>query len=166
VTEVARAALLSPPAVHAHFPTKAELFEAAFEHDATAFLDVLRNAAGRVGMNGLVDVMPTGVTEIATRPLVRRVFQGLEPEMTPRLMELEAVRGVRAALIERLEDGQAAGVIRADMNSAELAAAIETLLLALLLAAVQAGPLMDGSRREALIAVLQHGVLAQPKRRR
>jgi AcrR family transcriptional regulator len=166
VAQVARDAGLTPPAVHAHFGSKEALFQAAFDLDVTKMLEVIQARLARGALTGAVDLSPHGLTlipelvaAIEDHPLVRRVFQGLEPDRTPDLLRSPAVVAVREQMISAVRTGQSLGVLRADLDAVALGGAIETLVLSLLLAAVQIGTADDG-RRSALLAIVNRGLRA------
>lgn len=168
VAQVARDAGLTPPAVHAHFGSKEALFQAAFDLDVANLLDVIRARLDAGALAGAVDLsthrpnlIPDLVAAIEHHPLVRRVFQGLEPDRTPDLLRSPAVVAVREQMFATVRTGQAHGVLRTDLDAVALAGAIETLVLALLLAAVQIG-VADDPRRLALLAIVSRGLRALP----
>jgi AcrR family transcriptional regulator len=164
VAQVARDAGLTPPAVHAHFGSKEALFRAAFDLDVANMLDVIRARLASGALTGAVDISTRGLTlipdlvaAIEDHPLVRRVFQGLEPDRTPDLLRSPAVVAVREEMISAVRTGQARRILRSDLDAVALAGAIETLVLALLLAAVQTG-VTDDARRSALLAIVTRGL--------
>jgi AcrR family transcriptional regulator len=170
VAQVARDAGLTPPAVHAHFGSKEALFQAAFDEDVASLLSVIQTRLEIGALAGLAGVtpgrsltlIPELVAAIEDHALVRRVFQGLEPDRTADLLNAPAVLATRQRLVATVRLGQTAGAVRADLEPVALAGALETLVLALLLGAVQIGVTEDGPRRAALAAIVIRGVFNPP----
>jgi AcrR family transcriptional regulator len=166
VAQVARDTGLTPPAVHAHFGSKEALFQAAFDEDVANLLAVMRHRlahgwiAGGPG-NPTATLIPELLAAMEDHPLVRRVFRGLEPDRTRELLDTPAVHATRDQLVATVRSGQSAGFVRADIDAVHLAGAIETIVLALLLAAVQGGIVADEPRRAAVQSVVLQGLMAQ-----
>jgi AcrR family transcriptional regulator len=161
VAQVARDAGVTAPTVHAHYGSKEELFRAAFEHDIAALLDVItaRLASGALpGLGGGLRLIPDLLAAIDDHPLARRVFQGREADRTRELLTVPAVVRTRERLTDLVAGGQRAGLIRGDLAPEALAGALETLVLALLLGAVQVGMIGDEQRRLALVAIIAAGI--------
>ena len=59
------------------------------------------------------------------------------------------------------EAGQEAGVLRSDLSATALAGALETIVFALLLGALQLGVGRDTERRQAIAAVISQGITAR-----
>jgi AcrR family transcriptional regulator len=159
VAQVARDAGVTAPAVHAHFGSKQALFHAAFEHDIAGLLDVVtaRLAAGPLPGGGFA-LIPALLAELDGHPLARRIFQGREAEHTRELLNLPAVVHTRERLTALVAGAQHAGMLRSDLQPEALAGAMETIVLALLLGAVQIGMIGDDNRRLAILAILTTGV--------
>jgi hypothetical protein len=66
----------------------------------------------------------------------------------------------RAQLTTLVTVAQSAGLLRADLPAEDLAGAVETLILALLLGAVQVGMIGGESRRTAIAAIISAGLRA------
>lgn len=168
VAQVARDAGLTAPAVHAHFGSKEALFQAAFDEDVANLLAVLnhRLASGALagGTANPADLIPQLLSAIEDHPLVRRVFRGLEPDRTADLRNAPAVLATREQLVATIRAGQAAGLVRTDLDAVALGGALETIVLALLLGAVQFGAVHigmigDEGRRSALHEIVLRGML-------
>lgn len=165
VAAVARDAEVTPPAVHAYFGSKLELFHAAFEYDVTPVLRTLHGGGGpgrrlavdsTAGQHGLV---PRVAAEFARHPLAMRVFQGREPERTAELMALPAVTEAHERLSASIAADQQAGLLRSDLPADGLADALETLVFGLLVGPVQmSGENSDPGRRWAIAAVIASGL--------
>lgn len=161
VAQIARDAGVSAPAVHGYFGSKEDLFRAAFAHDVDDFLQVFRaRLAGGQLLGSGATLLPALLAEVQNHPLVRRVMQGREPERTVELLELPAVASTRADLVTAVAAAQTAGLLRDDFPAVALAGALETLILALLLGAVQVGMIGDEHRRAALAAIVFKGLMA------
>ena len=159
VAQVARDAGLTAPAVHAHFGSKQALFHAAFEHDIAGLLDVAqaRLREGPLPGQGFA-LIPALVVELDSHRLARRIFQGREAEHTRELLDLPAVVAMREQLTRFVTVAQHAGILRADLPPAALAGAMETIILTLLLGAVQIGMIGDEERRLAIMAIMTRGL--------
>jgi AcrR family transcriptional regulator len=163
VAQIARDAGVTAPAVHGYFGAKEDLFRAAFEHDVADLLAVVR--ASLAADEFLGSDFPSGATllfallaEVPNHPLVRWVMQGREPERTVDLLRLPAVAKTRAELVAAVAVAQSHGRLRDDLAPAALAGALETLILALMLGAVQVGMIGDEARRGALAAIVAQGL--------
>ena len=161
VAQVARDAGVTAPAVHAYFRSKTELFHAAFERDIAGLLEVIkaRLSEGPIPGGGFA-LIPALLAELDAHPLARRIFQGREAEHTRELLNLPAVVHTRAQLTAMVAGAQQAGLLRADLQPEALAGAMETIVLALLLGAVQVGMIGDENRRLAILAILTTGIRA------
>jgi AcrR family transcriptional regulator len=167
VAAVARDAGVTPPAVHAYFGSKLELFHAAFEYDVTPVLNAL-HGGDRPGQKLALDstaaqqgLVPRVAAELGRHPLAMRIFQGGEPERTAELMSLPAVADAHERLAMRVAEGQQVGELRADLPAGTLADALETLVFALLVGPVRmSGENADPGRRWAIASVISRGVRA------
>ncbi len=164
VASIARGVGVTAPAVHAHFATKDELFDAALEQDASAFFEIIGHlAAQRPGPLGWVAAVPELLAEVQARPLIRRVMENQDPGMLGRLASLRPAIELRDQFAQAIETGQRIGVLRRDVPAASLASGIETLLFALMLAAVQTGLVgTDAERTEGIVAIITAGILGTP----
>lgn len=153
VAGVARDAGITAPAVHAYFGTKEALFNAAFEQDVAGLLEIVKARLGDAG-----ELMPELLAAVDEHPLARRIFQGREADRTAELLALPSVVRTRAELVAMVTAGQQARVLRGDLAPEALAGALETLVLALLLGAVQVGMIGGDERRSAIRDVIVRGV--------
>ncbi len=142
VADIARDASVGGTVAYAYFPSKEALFLAAVDEDA----------AGVIG-EGLAKVMDvpdihrwhdtlifTLVDAVERHPLARRLLAGLEPEVTVRVLEIPALNELRKACTELLRTGQAAGVVRPDIDPAAVGNGIVALMLSVLMSVTQLGP--------------------------
>jgi AcrR family transcriptional regulator len=156
VSDIAREAGLTPAAAYAYFAGKDGLFQAAVDADAGALIDVARVAGERGG--SARDQLFLFVNELWERvdqyPLARRVLSGLEPEVAARLVTIPSLVALTAELADDLAEAQAGGDIRPDVDPAELAVGLETIVLALLMAELQTGLTVEPERRAGVLAVV------------
>lgn len=152
---IARDAGVSPPAVYSHFADKQALFLAAFDDDAGRLLDsAMPDGAAEASLPPWLGLLPRLIARLPDHPLAHRVLAGREPELTGRLIDLPSAERVRATVEQSLRSAQRAGLARPDIDPALLAIGIQTVLLAVLLAAVQAGMATDERRRDGVLALL------------
>lgn len=142
VADVARDASVSGSAVYAYFPNKEALFLAALDQDAAAVIDE--------GVTLLIETMHlddkwqealllTLVGSLPSHPLANRVLAGLEPDVTARVLELPALAELRKWLVQRLDNDQVEGLIRADIDTTTVASGMVTVIICLLVGVVQFG---------------------------
>ena len=79
---------------------------------------------------------------------------GLEPEVVARLLTIPSLVALTAALADELAEAQAAGEIRPDVDPAEVAVGLETIVLALLMAELQTGLTVEPERQAGVLAVM------------
>jgi len=146
VADIARDARLSGTAAYAYFSNKEALFIAAVDEDAAAVIE--EGLSGVIDDKGLDDkdvddwretLIFTLVAAVGRHPLARRVLAGLEPEFTVRLLAIPALEQLRKASCERIRGQQLAGVVRADIDAAQVANGLVTIVLSLLMSLVQMG---------------------------
>jgi AcrR family transcriptional regulator len=156
VSDIAREAGLTPAAAYAYFAGKEGLFQAAVDTDAGALIEAARSAAA--GGASAREQLFLFVGELRERvddhPLARRVLSGLEPEVAARLMTIPSLVSLTAALADELAEAQAASDIRADVDPAEVAVGLETIVLALLMAELQTGLTVEPERQAGVLAVM------------
>jgi AcrR family transcriptional regulator len=156
VSDIAREAGLTPAAAYAYFPGKEGLFQAAVDADASALIDAAQ-AVG-AGAGTVREQLFLFVSElwerVAEYPLARRVLSGLEPEVAARLVTIPSLVALTAGLADDLAAAQAAGEIRRDVDPAELAVGLETIVLALLMAELQTGLTVEPERRTGVLAAM------------
>jgi AcrR family transcriptional regulator len=156
VSDIAREAGLTPAAAYAYFAGKEGLFQAAVDADAGALIEAAR-AAGAKGASAREQLF-LFVAELRARvddhPLARRVLSGLEPEVAARLLTIPSLVALTAGLADDLAEAQAASEIRADVDPAEVAVGLETIVLALLMAELQTGLTVEPERQAGVLAVM------------
>jgi AcrR family transcriptional regulator len=163
VSDIARAAGLTPAAVYAYFAGKEGLFQAAVDADAGALIDAARSAA--LGASSVRERLFRFVSALRERvddhPLARRVLSGLEPEVAARLVTIPSLVALTSELADELAEAQAAGDVRRDLDPAELAVGLETIVLALLMAELQTAITVEPERAAGVLAVID-GALRPP----
>lgn len=158
VADVARDAGVTPAAAYAYFTGKETLFQAAVDADAHALIVEATRLLGSVA-NSWARVVDTVIGLLDGHPLARRVLEGHEPEVIGRLLDLPALLDLRSQMAEELAAGQEAGTIRRDIDAKVVAAGLETLVLTLIIATLQAGE-VDVERKLGVLAVLEAALLA------
>jgi len=156
VSAVAREAGVTQAAVYAYFASKEALFEAAVDLDAAGLIAGARaeldESIPLVGLiPGLLLHLRLGVEH---HRLARRVLAGQEPEVIHRLVDLPALRDITAELADLLKAAQATGEVPDDLDPDVLALGIETVVLSLLMSAVQV-PVEADARVPGIVAVFQ-----------
>jgi AcrR family transcriptional regulator len=156
VSDIARAAGLTPAAAYAYFAGKEGLFQAAVDTDAASLIDAARSDAlgGGSARERLFVFVAALRARVDDHPLARRVLSGLEPEVAARLVTIPSLVALTAELADELAEAQAAGDIRGDVDPAELAVGLETIVLALLMAELQTGLTVEAERAAGVLAVI------------
>lgn len=140
VSAVARELSISPSAVYFHFANKEQLFLAAYDRQAGQLADaIFAGESQPIGDGYWQSIILVLVQQMSEYPLVMRVVRGREPELLPRLATGELSMRMRAEIAVSLRLGQEVGRIRMDIDRERVAAALESILLALLVTAVQTG---------------------------
>jgi len=153
LSAIARESGVTPAAVYPYFHDKERLFLAAFDADASALLDSAL-PADVSALPTWIGLLPRIVDGATRHPLARRVFEGREPDLTPRLLELPSAVRLRDAMEQALRTAQRAGIARADIDPALTVVGLQTIVLSTLLAAIQARVMQDPQRRDGLLAVI------------
>jgi AcrR family transcriptional regulator len=156
VSDITREAGLTPAAAYAYFAGKEGLFQAAVDADAGALIEAARSAAaeGASAREQLFLFVGELRQRVDDHPLARRVLSGLEPEVAARLLTIPSLVALTAALADELTEAQAASDIRADVDPAEVAVGLETIVLALLMAELQTGLTVEPERQAGVLAVM------------
>jgi AcrR family transcriptional regulator len=155
VSEIAREAGVTPATTYAYFAGKEGLFEAAVDADTAALMAEARsNVTGQTVRARWMPWLPALVAGLADHPLAARVLNGKEPEMLPRLLDLDSVRAVREELAEDLRQGQKTGDVRSDVDPSALAWGLESVVMSLLMGYLQAGRGQSIERATGVIALL------------
>src|ERR671910_313600 len=139
--------------------TRQRLLEIAvrrFDADASALIEAARSAGARG--TSVRDQLFLFVTELRERvddyPLARRVLSGLEPEVAARLVTIPSLVALTAGLADELAEAQEAGEVRGDVDPAQLAVGLETIVLALLMAELQTGLTVEPERKAGVLSTM------------
>ncbi len=138
MSAIARAAGLTQAAVYAYFDNKESLFVAAVDADATSLVIDAHDAVAGTPIRQLLQAFLVRLyVRLPDHPLARRVLNGQEPEVLPRLIDLPAIRMATSLIVEDMRVGQAVGEVRTDIDAAVVGDGVEAMILSLLLATVQ-----------------------------
>jgi len=142
VADIARDASVGGTVAYTYFPNKEALFLAAVDEDAAALIHL---GLSTLQTGSSIDdwrkgLLFTLVGAMDAHPLARRLLAGLEPERTPRVLDMPALAELRKAVAERLRSEQLTGKVRSDIDPAEVANGIVAIVLSLLMSVVQIGP--------------------------
>jgi AcrR family transcriptional regulator len=155
VSDIAREAGLTPAAAYAYFAGKDALFKAAVDADAAALIDKARAALPDAPIRERFGVLVASLVEhLDEHPLARRVLAGQEPEVVGRLLDIPALKAIVADNAEQLAAAQQHGEVRRDVDPALLSEGLESIVLALLMAYLQAGVEPESRRAVAAFMVL------------
>jgi AcrR family transcriptional regulator len=159
VADVARDAGLSPTGAYAYFPNKEALFIAAVDEDAAGEIgEALTTVLEGQFTGDWVQLIATLLEALDRHPLARRVLAGLEPEFTVRLLGIGALEQLRKGLAEVLATDQLAGLVRPDIDPVPMAGGLVTIVLSLLIAALQTGADTTGTIGAEVLAVLEAAI--------
>lgn len=155
VPSIARELDLSPSAVYSYFPTKSELYAAAVDADVNG---LVADALPEI-LEGRFDpdfgrVFRRLLGALRRHPLARRVLQGDDPG-AERLAVLPAEVQLRSGIAQAIRTGQADGSVRLDIEPEVMAAGLEAVVIALLMAMLQVGGPADAEQARGVIAVLE-----------
>jgi AcrR family transcriptional regulator len=141
VAHIARDAGVGGTVAFAYFPNKEALFLAAVDEDAASVINEALSAAMEQPFvkDWPLAAMSTLLAALEHHPLARRLLAGLEPEVTPRVLEIPARSELRKELASQLAKGQIEGTVRADIDPFLIAEGIVSLMLSLLMSVVQLG---------------------------
>ena len=166
VADIARDANVGGTVAYAYFPNKEALFLAAVDEDAAAVIEEgVASTLGPAGtdMRRWTDVLLfTLVAAVEHHPLARRLLAGLEPEVTPRVLEMPALNELRKACTELLRAGQAAGTVRPDIDAATVANGTIALMLSVLMSVTQLGSQTAFAYASDVAAVFEAALVAPP----
>jgi AcrR family transcriptional regulator len=166
VADIARDASLGGTVAYAYFPNKESLFLAAVDEDAAAVIE--EGVASTLGPAGTdirrwTDVLLfTLVAAVDRHPLAKRLLAGLEPEVTPRVLEMPALSELRKACTELLRAGQAAGTVRPDIEAATVANGTIALMLSVLMSVTQLGSQTAIAYASDVAAVFEAALVVPP----
>lgn len=142
VADIARDAGVSGTAAYAYFANKEALFLAALDEDAAGVIHEGVSGVLAEGSNAKewrTSLILTLVVALERHPLARRVLSGHEPGVPERVADIPAMTELRKTVAERLRSDQAAGLVRTDIDPVAVANGTVTIILSLLMAALQFG---------------------------
>ncbi len=156
VADIARDAGVGGSVPYAYFAGKEALFLAAVDEDAAAV--VHESLAGIFVHPGEIDwqaaLLDTLVGAVRRHPLARRLLSGLEPEVTPRVLDIPALAELRKVVADRLEAEQMAGTVRPDVDPVTMAHGVVAIVMSLLMSVIQLGGDATSPYADAVAAVL------------
>jgi AcrR family transcriptional regulator len=156
VADIARDAGVGGSVPYAYFAGKEALFVAAVDEDAAAVIH--EGLAGVLTDPGPPDwqevLLATLVEAVDRHPLARRLLSGLEPEVTPRVLDIPALAELRKAVTDRLAAQQLAGAVRADVDPQVMANGTVAIVMSLLMSVTQLGLDATSPYADAVAAVL------------
>ena len=155
VSDVARDVGIAPASVYGYFPSKRELFLAALDADSEALIERAIEAIGPDFVSDWALLFTTLFASMDAHPLARRVLMGEEGTTADRLLVLPAEARMHDLLVDRLRLAQSRGQVRTDVDPEVMVDGLTTLLMALLIAALQTGGgAIVNARTQGVIAVL------------
>jgi AcrR family transcriptional regulator len=141
VADIARDADISGTLAYNYFDNKRGLFLAALDDDIATLIDTgVRSLLDTVGDDSWrTSLLATLLAALEHHPLARRMLAGLEPAESGRIFDLPAMADLRQAVGDRLRADQAIGSVRADIDATPIGNGIVSIVVSLMLAAVQFG---------------------------
>lgn len=163
VPAIAREVGVSPSAVYAYFDSKAQLFDEAVDDDVAGLLaDALPDVLAGTFDRDFVSVFQRLLENLGRHPLAERILEGHEDSGVERLVVLPAEAQVQRGLADALRAGQADGTVRRDIDPDTMAAGLEAVVIALLIATLQTRGRVDSSHARGVIAVLDAALRPAP----
>jgi AcrR family transcriptional regulator len=164
VADIARDAAVGGTVAYAYFPSKEALFLTAVDEDAAAVIrDGLRCAMGESGSRQWRQTFIFTVIDVLDRhPLARRLFAGLEPDVSGRVLEIPALAELRKAYAERLRTEQLGGTVRPDIDPVAIANGVVAIMLSLLMSVVQLGGTVVTAYWADIAAVIEAAIDRPP----
>jgi AcrR family transcriptional regulator len=172
VADIARDAAVGGTVTYAYFANKEELFFAAVDEDAAGVMEegLARTFVEPRAPEWWQTLIESLVNALDHHPLARRLLAGLEPDVTPRVLDMPALADLREVCAEQLRGGQQAGTARSDIDPVVIANGLVSIMLSLLMSVVQLGGDTTalyghdvGAVFEAAIGLSPAGVSASPR---
>jgi AcrR family transcriptional regulator len=165
IADISRDAGVGPTTAYVHYPNKEALFLAAVDADLSALFEqivpVIEDADPGADLTGTLFTGLLGAVE--EHPLARRLLAGLEPSITERVLATEAFEQLRATIARRMTEAQEAGDLRPDLDPARFADGVISIVVALLMAAIQIGRGVLDVRGPGLAAAFQAMFAPDPR---
>jgi AcrR family transcriptional regulator len=158
IADIARDAEVGGTVAYAYFSNKEALFLAALDEDAAAVIQegvsgILEEPSGNKQWR--TSLILTLIEALDRHPLARRVLAGHEPGVPERVVDIPAMTELRKTVAERLRSEQAAGYVRTDIDPVPVANGTVTIILSLLMSALQFGPGVVGELGPDVFAVFE-----------
>lgn len=140
VADIARDAGVGGTVTYTYFPNKEALFLAAVDEDAARVINEGLHVFGPdAAPDWRASLAFALIDSVDEHPLARRLLAGLEPEITPRVLDIPALAELRKQSADRLRTEQLAGSVRADLDPVAIANGLVAIILSLLMSVVQLG---------------------------
>ncbi len=136
VTDIARDAGVGGTTAYVHFANKEALFLAAVDDDLSGLFANVVEVLAREPRGSLLAELLSLVDE---HPLARRLLAGQEPEITARVLDVDAFGALRATVAAGLSQARDEGRARGDVDPAVLADGLVAVVVSVLMGAVQIG---------------------------
>ena len=164
VADIARAAGVGGTVPYAYFANKEALFLAAVDEDAAAVIHRALDGLfeGAVLPDWQETLLVTLLGAVEEHDLARRLLAGLEPEVTPRVLQIPALEELRDVCAQRLAADQVAGTVRPDIDPATTAQGVVAIVMSLLMSVVQLGLDATSPYAASVAAVLEAAIERTP----
>lgn len=164
VADIARAAGVGGTVPYAYFANKEALFLAAVDEDAAAVIHRALDGVfeGAVLPDWQETLLVTLLGAVEEHALARRLLAGLEPEVTPRVLQIPALEELRDVCAQRLAADQVAGTVRPDIDPATTAQGVVAIVMSLLMSVVQLGLDATSPYAASVAAVLDAAIERTP----
>lgn len=165
VADISRDAGVGPTTAYVHYPNKEALFLAAVDADLTALFEEIAPLLEDLGHeDDFADTLFGGLlVAVDEHPLARRLLAGLEPSITDRVLATEAFDQLRSLIASRMTEAQETGEFRPDVDPVQFADGVISIVVAVLMAAIQLGPSVLDERGPGLTAAFQALVTPDPR---
>ena len=164
VADIARDAGVGGTVPYAYFANKEALFLAAVDEDAAAVIHRALDGVfeGPVLPDWQETLLVTLLGAVEEHALARRLLAGLEPEVTPRVLEIPALEELRKVCAARLTADQLAGTVRSDIDPVTTANGVVAIVMSLLMSVVQLGLDATSPYAASVAAVLEAALERTP----
>ncbi|HEX5947172.1 MAG TPA: helix-turn-helix domain-containing protein [Acidimicrobiales bacterium] len=164
VADIARDAGVGGTVPYAYFANKEALFLAAVDEDAAAVIHRALDGMfeGAVLPDWQETLLVTLLGAVEQHALARRLLAGLEPEVTPRVLQIPALEELRDVCAQRLAADQVAGTVRPDIDPVTTAQGVVAIVMSLLMSVVQLGLDATSPYAASVAAVLEAAIERTP----
>lgn len=166
VADIARDAGVGGTVAYSYFPNKEALFLAAVDEDAAGVISegFLATLDDRELVDWQGQLIVSLLDAVERHPLARRLLAGLEPDVTVRVLEIPALAEVRKVCTERLRSDQVTGKVRSDIDPESLGNGLVSIMLSILMSAVQLGGEVASTYAPGVLAVVGAAIDPVPSR--